>query len=32
VTPVPEPETVALMLAGLVMVGSAARRRSRNAA
>jgi len=31
VTPVPEPETVALMLAGLVMVGSAARRRSRNA-
>lgn len=32
VTPVPEPETVALMLAGLVMVGSAARRRSRQAA
>ncbi len=32
VTPVPEPETVALMLAGLVLVGSAAKRRSRNAA
>jgi phospholipase/lecithinase/hemolysin len=32
VTPVPEPETVALMLAGLVMVGSAARRRQRTAA
>lgn len=27
VTPVPEPETVALMLAGLAMVGAAARRR-----
>lgn len=32
VTPVPEPQTIALMLAGLALVGSAARRRSRNAA
>lgn len=32
VTPVPEPQTIALMLAGLAVVGSAARRRSRNAA
>jgi phospholipase/lecithinase/hemolysin len=31
VTPVPEPQTIALMLAGLALVGSAARRRSRNA-
>ena len=31
VTPVPEPQTIALMLAGLAVVGSAARRRSRNA-
>jgi hypothetical protein len=30
VTPVPEPETYALMLAGLGLVGWAARRRTRN--